>query len=329
MNFGYESAAQSHEPLEEVTTVYHGDDVGTPVLDRSIELSNRTESGVYSATPTAMQGTHSSGRMSTSSRRTSSQGSGRKSTSERNPTVFLRGKVNQRASANFRAPDEPQLRPTLHVINAVVKRDSAPIQETVAESNADSGACLIPGTSFPRVQPPDMQALLQSFPNTLDCVSFFIASGEREEEEEDVEKDEPVAVPAVSSPKASAPIDIPSRDTSCASLSRSLTQDSAGSVSSKDGRSPRATVSMARQSSTDTTSSNTSSSSYFILEAVPTDPEGLSTDIRSKWSWTKAIRGLVTRLNSTPSGTEMTHSTSNSKSGSGGPSYIMGCGIRM
>ena len=320
MNSGYESAGQNQEFLEEVTTIYHGDDLGTPVLDRSIELSNRTESGIYSATPTAMQGTQSSGRMSTP-RRTSSQGSRKKSTSEINPNISLmRGKINQRASANFRAPDEPQPRLSLHVINTVVKRDQAPapIQETTTKSNADSGACLVTGTGFPRVPPPDTPALLQSIPNTLDYASFFVASSEKEEED-DIEKDVSVETPAVSSPKASAPINIPSRNESCATLPQSSAQDST-SVSSRDSRSPRPAASMMRQSSTDTTSSDTSSSdgSYIQLDAGP-----------SRRSWKKAFAGLVSWLNPIPNGTQTIHSTISSKSGSVGPSYVIGCGMRM
>lgn len=333
VNSGYESAGLSQESLDLVTTIYHGDDVGTPVLDRSIELSDRSESGVYSATPTAMQGTHSSGRMSTPSRRSSSRSSRKKSTgpSEMNPPVFLmKGRINQRASANFRAPDEPQPRLSLHVINTVVKREPAPVQETTTESNIDNSACLVAGTSFPpRVPPPDAQALLQSIPNTLDCATFFIASNEQEEEEI-VEKDVSVVIPAVSPPKASAPIDIPSRNESCVTPPRLSTQNSA-TLSSKDGRSPRATASMVRQNSTDTTSSDTSSSdgSYIVLDAVPNDSRNLSYIGSGRWSWRRAFREFITKLNPIPSRTEMIRSTSNSRSGSGGPSYVMGCGIRM
>ena len=321
VNSGYDSTGQNQEFLEEVTTVYHGDDLGTPVLDRSTELSDRTESGVYSATPTAMQGTQSSGRLSTPSRRTSSQGSRKKSTSKMNPNISLmRGKINQRASANFRAPDEPQPRLSLRVINTVVKRDPAPapVQETTSESNADSGACLVTGTGFPRATPPDTPALLQSISNTLDYASFFVASSEKEEED-DIEKDISVEIPTVSSPKASAPINIPSRNESCATLPQSSAQDSA-SVSSRDSRSPRPAASMTRQSSTDTTSSDTNSSdgSYILLDAGP-----------SRWSWKKAFTGLFSRLNPIPNGTETIHSTSSSRSESVGPSYAMGCGMRM
>lgn len=309
VNSGYESAGQNQEFLEEVTTVYHGDDLGTPVLDRSIELSDRTESGIYSATSTALQGTQSSGKMSTP-QRTSSQGSRKKSTSEMNPNILMRGKVNRRASANFRAPDEPQPRLSLHVINTVVKRDPAPapVQETASESNADSGACLVTGTNFQRVPPPDTPALLQSISGTLDDVSFFVASSEKEEED-DIEKDISVEIPAVSSPKASAPIDIPSRNELCATLPQSSAQDSA-SVSSRGSRSPRPATSMTRQSSTDTTSSDTSSNdgSYILLDAGP-----------SRWSWKKAFSSLVSSLNPIPKGTQT----------SDGPSYVMGCGMRM
>ena len=332
MNSGYESTGLSQESLDLVTTIYHGDDVGTPVLDRSIELSNRSESGIYSATPTAMQGTHSSGRMSTPSRRSSSRSSRKKSAgpSEMNPPIFLmKGRINKRASANFRAPDEPQPRLSLHVINTVVKREPAPVQETTAKSNVDSSACLITGTGFPpRVPPPP--ALLQSIPNTLDCATFFTASDEQEEEEI-IEKDASVEIPAVSPPKASAPIDIPSRNESFATLPRSLTQDSA-SLSSKDGRSPSTTVSVVRQNSTDTTSSDTSSSdgSYIVLDAVSNDSRDLSCSHSGRWSsWRRAFREFAMKFNPIPSGTERIRSTSNSRSESGGPSYVMGCGIRM
>ena len=327
VNSGYESAGQSQEVLEEVTTVYHGDDLGTPVFDRSIELSDRTESGIYSATPTAMQGTQSSGRMSMPSQRTSSQGSKKKSTSEKNPNVFLmKGKVNQRACANFRAPDERQPRPSLHVINTVVKRDPAPVQETVTESNTISDACLVTGTGIPRVPPPDTQAVLQSIPNTLDYVPFLVASSELEEED-DIEKDVSVEVPAVSSPKGSAPIDIPSRNESCATLPRSSAQESA-SVSSRDGtcKSPRSAVSMTRQTSTDTTSSDTSSSDGSYIPLDTTKDLSHIPPLVSRWSWKKAFVGIFAKLNSTPSGTGTVPTTSSSRSG---PSYVMGCGIRM
>jgi hypothetical protein len=99
-------------------------------------------------------------------------------------------------------------------------------------------------------------------------------------------------------------------------------------VSSKDGRSPRAIASMERQTSTDTTASDTSSSdgSYIILDAqsVPNNPCR-----RSRWSWRRAFTEFVTRLHPIPNGTETIRSTSSSESGSGSPSYVMGCGIRM
>ena len=269
--------------------------------------------------------------MSTPSRRSSSRSSRKKSTgpSEMNPPVFLmKGRINKRASANFRAPDEPQPRLSLHIINTVVKRESGPVQETTTESNIDSSACLIAGTGFPPRMPLP-PALLQSIPNTLDCATLFTASDEQEEEEI-VEKDVSVETPIVSPPKASAPIDIPSRNESCATLPRSSTQDSA-SLSSKDGRSPRATVSVARQNSTDTTSSDTSSSdgSYIVLDAVSTNSP-CSPSASGRWSsWRRAFREFATKFNPIPSGTERIRSTSNSRSGSGGPSYVMGCGIRM
>ena len=311
-----------------MTTIYHGDDLGTPVLDRSFELSDRTESGIYSATPTAMQGTHSSGRMSTP-RRTSSQGSRKKSTSEKNPNVsFMKGKVNRKACANFRAPDERQPRPSLHVIDVVVKRDPAPVQATATDSNANSGTCLVTGTGG--LTPLHTQALLHSIPNPLDSVSFFVESSELEEEDI-TEKDASVEVPAVSSPKGSAPIDIPLRNESCATPTRSSAQDSA-SVSSRDGRSPRVAL-MTRQSSTDTTtSSDTSSSdgSYIKLNSIPA-PKDLShiTPLANRHWWKNPFAGLVSRLSSTLSGTETIPTTSTSRSGNGGPSYVMGCGMRM
>lgn len=327
MNCVSEGAEQSQELLEKVTTIYHGDDVGTPVLDRSIELSDRTDSGVYSTcTPTAMQGTQSSGRMSTP-QRSSSSSSRKKSYSEMNPTVALmRGKVNRRASANFRAPDEPLPRSSLHVIDAVVKREPVPLQETATGSNADSGACLVTGTGFPcvRVPPLATPAPLQTSPSTLDCAPFFIASSEQEELEDIIEKDTSAELPTVSSPKVSAPIDIPTRNESCITLPRSSTQDSA-SVNSRDCRSPRAAI-VTRQSSTDTTSSDTSSSdgSYIPLDATPA-PKDLShiPPLVNRWSWKKTISGLVMRLNS--SGTRST----GTRNGSSGPSYVMGCGMRM
>ena len=307
--------------------------MGTPVLDRSIELSDRTESGIYSATPTAMQGTHSSGKMSTPSHRTSSQSSRKKSITltDKKPNVTMRGRVNKRACTNFRAPDEPQPRSSLHVIDTVVKRDSTPVQATTNDSNTYSGTCLVTGT--------DCQTplhTLQPVPDLLDSVSFLIASSEQEEDDV-IEKDASIELPNVSSPKSSAPIDIPSRNTSCATSAQSSAQDSA-SVSSRDCRSPRA-VQMMRQSSTDTTSSdsNSSDSSYIRLDIAPNCPKDLShipPAIRRPWK--KAFVGFIeqcrARLNySAPSGTETVATTSSSRSGTrgGGPSYVMGYGMRM
>lgn len=341
--------------LEEVTTVYHGDDRWTPTppptaLERSLETSDRTESGIYCDTPTVTQGTHSTGRSSgRQSRGISSlaqtESNKRKSTLTKaeKPSVMVKGQINHDASTNFRAPDEPAPRAPLHVINAVVKRDSPPVQATAANSNTSGGggdgggACLVaggnmqpfpyqitPATTTMIPKPSELSLSLDPVATLTSTPHFYIASSELEED--DTEKDVASGSPGV---EVSAPIDIPSRNTSCATLEKPSATKSHGSDTTEVEGPPQNVL--RKQISNETSSSDSSSSngSFLNLDANDTTTSTMAKDLShippARQSWKRFLDQWKSRLTFILDSTE----ANNDVSERGKPLYTFGCGIKM
>lgn len=327
-----ESAGLSQDTLDDTTTFYCSEEQRTQTpsyrFERSLELSDRSESGIYSATTpggisvthsgrrlnSAMpSGTQSSGQLSMPSRRTASftqsQSGGKRSSVEK-PSVMVGGRINHRASRDFRAVDECHARSSLKVINATVKREPAPVTAVIAtETNASSEvpACLSP------IQETQMMST-STKPNLDLSDSFglltFSASGEHEEEE--VERDASSEVPKQLSPKPSAPIDIPSRNESYCSL------PFAGSGGIE--MSPRRQLSKQISSDTSSSDSDSSDTSYIKL-AKGTSPKYLIPPTEP-W-WKKTFGGFLSHCKA------LTTIPDSGGSDSGSPKYVIGCGMRM
>ena len=333
-----ESAGPSQDALDDSIDFCSGEDQRTQTpahgLVRSLELSDRSESGIYSAsTPGGISATHSgrrlnsatllgtqsSGQLSMTSQRTSSfteSQTDRSRSSLEKTSVMVGGTINHRASRDFRAVDECPPRSSVKVINAVVKRESAPVQAVVGtETKASSAVCIATGHLFPIQENQTMSASTKPNLDLSDSFGPLTFSTSGEHEEEDVERDMSLAeVPKLSSPKPSTPIDIPLRNESCCSL------PSAGSVSEV---SPRRQLSKQISADTPSSDSDSSDSSYIKLGTSPKYlPHNRSTE---RW-WTRTFGGLVNRWKGL---SPIPDSDGNNKSNSGSPKYVIGCGMRM
>lgn len=338
LNTEGENAGLNQEMLDDVTTFYPGEDHRTPTpaqrVERSLELSDRAESGIYTATPSgisithssrrlnsttssALLGTQSSGRLSMPSHRTGSSSRSRtskKRSSTEKPSVVVGDTINHRASTDFRAPDECPARSPLKFFDAVVKREPAPVKPVFAtESNAGSDACLV--DDHPRPIQETTSTGVNRDVDLSDSFSQLILSASGGYEGYDVEKDTTSEVCKLPSPKPSAPIDIPSRTDSFCTLP---------SVDSGDGAVEEMRVPpqqlLSKQISTDTTSTDSDSSdnNYIPLDVAPT----------RRW-WTKAFNGLLDRCKMLASIPDSTENRSDCEVGRGDPKYVVGCGMRM
>lgn len=336
-----ESTGLSQDALDDTITFYYGEDQRTQTPShgfmRSLELSDRSESGIYSvSTPggisvthsgrrlnsATLSGTQSSGQLSTTSQRTSSftkSQSARKRSSVEEPSVKVGGRINHRASRDFRAVDECHARPSVKVINAVVKREPAPVHAVIAtKTNASGGVCVATGRLLP-IQ--ETETLSTSAKPNLDLSSSFgplTFSVSGEHQEEDVEGDVVSSeVSKLSSPKPSAPIDIPLRNESYCSL------PSVGSGVSEIS----ARHQLSKQISADTPSSDSDSSdSSYIKLGNGTSPKYLPHNPSTERWWTKPFGVLFSRwkvLSPIPD------SNGNNKSDSRSPKYLIGYGMRM
>ena len=317
-----ESVSQmNHDELEE-NTIYCESPHALSAAERSLELSDRTESGIYSATPGAEPSTASSGRLSASSqkRSSSSQSWGRKRRSlVENPHVMAKGRVNHTACTNFKVLDEHPTRSPLKVINAVIKREQPPIQATcTSESNASDGTYLSVQAAQQQTSDRDTLRHQSTTPNLVESFeassspteSFLIISSEMEESDT-IETD--MSGKLIGSSPPTAPIDIPSRHSSFSSVQES---DSGGARE----RLPQQPGKLCRQISRDIPSSDSNSSDSSFIKL--SHPKYLS---HGQLSWKRTFVKLFDRCRQAILSAEVQRSTSRQSDSF----YVTGLGTKM